>query len=159
MELLLTCCCYFCCCFCCMYLLRSHRGALRAPVSIKRLPLGFSQGALRFYGIVIHVGPSSRRLFQGFPRSSKKILQGAPEASQGVPKASPDVHPRRARDLPRHPQGLPKRSHGETYNFIKIVLPSRRNTKFSGLARYMLTPSWPRATMLAGVGPKLTPRY
>ena len=91
------------------------------------------------------------------PRFSKKILQGVPKASQGVPKASPDVHPRRPQDLPRHPQGLPKRVHGETYNFVKIVLPSRRNTNFSGLPRYMLTPSWPRATMLAHVGPKLTP--
>ena len=52
---------------------------------------------------------------------------------------------------------LPKRVHGETYNFVKIVFPSRRNTNFSGLARYMLIPSWPRATMLARVGPKLIP--
>ena len=45
----------------------------------------------------------------------------------------------------------------ENIDFTKIVLPSRRNTHFSGLPRYMLTPSWPRATMLACVGSKLIP--
>ena len=133
-----------------MYLQRSCRGALRAPISKRRLTLE----PLRSTWILRGLPGGSSKVF---PRSSKKILQGVPKASQGVPKASPDVHPRRAQDLPRHPQGLPKRVHGETYNFVKIVLPSRRNTNFSGLPRYMLTPSWPRATMLARVGPKLTP--
>ena len=96
-----------------------------------------------------------------FPRPSKKVLhEGPPRNPQGLPRRPqglPRRPPKARLDLPRPLQGLPKRVHGETYNFVKIVLPSRRNTYFSGLPRYMLTPSWPHATMLARVGPKLTP--
>ena len=93
---------------------------------------------------------SSRRFFQGFP---KVLQEGPPRCPQGLPRRPPKA----CLDLTRLLQGLPKRVHGETYNFVKIVFSSRRNTNFSGLPRYMLTPSWPRATMLARVGPKLTP--
>ena len=124
--------------------------ALRASLSKRRLTLAVWGSTWILKGLP---GGSSKV----FPRPSKKIFQGVPKASQGVPKASPDVHPRRAQDLPRHPPGLPKRVHGETCNFVNFVLPLRRNTNFSGLARYMLIPSWPRATTLARVGPKLIP--
>ena len=109
--------------------------------------------------MAINVDPegSSRRFFQGF---SKVLQEGPPRCPQGLPRRPqglPRRPPKSCLDLPRPLQGLPKRVHGETYNFVKIVFPSRRNINFSGLPRYMLTPSWPRATMLAHVGPKLTP--
>ena len=110
-------------------------------------------------GLGINVDPegSSRRFFQGFSKvlqeDPPRCPQGLPRRPQGLPRRPPKACP----NLPRHLQGLPKRVHGETYNFVKIVFPSRRNINFSGLPRYMLTPSWPRATMLAHVGPKLTP--
>ena len=100
---------------------------------------------------------SSRRFFQGF---SKVLQEGPPRCPPGLPRRPqglPRRPPKACLDLPRPLQGLPKRVHGETYNFVKIVLPSRRNIDFSGLPRYTLTPSWPRATMLARVGLKLTP--
>ena len=73
--------------------------------------------------------------------------------------------------------------YGETHDFVKIVLPSRRNTNLSGLARYMLIHvgpmqlCWPVLTQLESkllhvascwpqictswpqVAPKLTPSW